>query len=129
MQFQTHRPKSSSSIRLCHTSCDILDVGTLESHLTTVRTWLDAHPYEVITIILGNENNSAGRIPAKDYIPPFQRSGILKYIYTPPTSSLNIAEWPTLASMILANTRVVTLLDYGADQILVPWLLDEFASV
>ena len=126
MQFETQKPNASSPIRLCHTSCDLLDVGTLESYLTTVRQWLEENPYEVIAIMMGNNNGQATKNSATDYIPPFQNSGMLDYVWTPPSLSLNLTSWPTLQEMILKNTRVVVMLDYNADQATVPWLLDEF---
>ncbi|KAH9864137.1 hypothetical protein J1614_010071 [Plenodomus biglobosus] len=126
LQFETQKPNSTSAIRLCHTSCNLLDVGTLESYLATVRGWLDNHPYEVIAIIMGNNNGQSTRITATDYVAPFQDSGIMQYLWTPPSSTLNLTEWPTLAEMIIRNKRVVVMLDYGADQESVPWLLSEF---
>jgi hypothetical protein len=127
VQFETQKPNESSAIRLCHTSCDILDVGTLESYLATVKTWLDSHPYEVIAIIMGNNNGKDTRIPATDFVAPFRDSGIMEYLWTPPSSSMNLTEWPTLAEMIIRQKRVVVMLDYGTDQDQVPWLLSEFS--
>ena len=126
MGFETQKPNSSSEIRLCHTSCDLLDVGTLESYLATVKGWLDSHPNEVIAIMMDNNNGQSTRILATDYILPFQASGIAKHLWTPPSPSMNLASWPTLAEMILSDKRVVVMLDYGANQAKVPWLLSEF---
>ena len=39
---------------LCHTSCELLNVGTLQAYLTTVANWLRRHPYDVISILMGN---------------------------------------------------------------------------
>ncbi|KAH7083275.1 PLC-like phosphodiesterase [Paraphoma chrysanthemicola] len=126
LQFETHKPNASSAIRLCHTSCDLLDVGTLQSYLTTVRGWLESHPYEVIAIMMGNNNDQSTRIPASEYVVPFQEAGLTRYLWTPPAPTLNLTEWPTLAEMILKNERVVVMLDYGTNQTEVPWLLNEF---
>lgn len=126
VQLATQKPNSTSAIRLCHTSCDLLDVGTLETYLKTVKAWLDNNPYEVIAIIMGNNNGQTTRIPATDFIAPFQDSGIMKYLWTPPSSSLNVTDWPTLAEMILKNKRVVVTVDYGSDQNQVPWLLNQY---
>ncbi|KAF2036727.1 PLC-like phosphodiesterase [Setomelanomma holmii] len=126
LQFETQKPNASSAIRLCHTSCDLLDVGTLQSYLTTVRGWLDSHPYEVIAIMMGNNNGQSTRILVSEYVAPFENAGLSKYLWTPPSSSLNITEWPSLAEMILRNERVVVMLDYGTNQTEVPWLLSEF---
>lgn len=126
MQFETHKPNTSSAIRLCHTSCDLLDVGTLESYLATVKGWLDVNPFEVIGIIIGNNNDDSMRIPATDYVAPFRNAGMIEYLWTPQSNTLNLTEWPTLAEMIIRNKRVVVMLDYGTDQEQVPWLLSEF---
>ncbi|KAL1801639.1 hypothetical protein ACET3X_001981 [Alternaria dauci] len=126
LQFETQKPNASSAIRLCHTSCNLLDVGTLESYLATVKGWLASHPYEVIAIMMGNNNGQDTKIPATDYVAPFRDSGIMEYVWTPPSATLNLTEWPTLAEMIIRNKRVVVMLDYNADQTQVPWLLSEF---
>lgn len=87
--------------------------------------WLDRHPYDVITILMGNSDN---QIPDK-YIQPVTDSGLLPYVYTPPRLPMGIDDWPTLQEMIFANTRAVVMLDYGANQEQIPWLLDEFAQM
>jgi hypothetical protein len=126
VQSETQKPNASSAIRLCHTSCDLLDVGTLESYLATVRGWLDSNPYEVIAIMMGNNNGQSNRNPVTDYIAPFEDSDMMKYVWTPPSASLNVTDWPTLGEMILKNKRVVVMLDYGTNQTEVPWILSEF---
>jgi hypothetical protein len=91
-----------------------------------VKGWLDDNPYEVIAIIMGNNNGHDTRNAATDYIAPFRDSGILEYIWTPSAPNLDLNDWPTLAEMILKNERVVAMIDYGADQTAVPWLINEF---
>jgi hypothetical protein len=51
--------------------------GTLESCLATAKGWLDSHPYEVITIIKGKNNEQDTHIPLKDYVTPFQDAGMM----------------------------------------------------
>ena len=41
---------------------------------------------------------------------------MLAYLYIPPTQPMDIEDWPTLAEMIISNTRVVAMLAYDADQ-------------
>jgi hypothetical protein len=76
--------------------------------------------------MMGNNNGKDIRIPVTDYVGPFQDSRIIDYLWTPPSPSLNLTDWPTLAELIIRNKRVVVMLDYGADQNQVPWLLSEF---
>lgn len=123
VQFQTHY--ENSTLYLCHTSCSLLNVGTLESYFTTVTTWLQSHPYDVITILMGNSN----LIDPGNYIAPVTNSGLINYIYTPPKIPMALSDWPTLSSFILSGKRVVMFLDYQANQTQVPWLLDEFSQL
>jgi hypothetical protein len=91
-----------------------------------VVAWLNDNPYEVIAIMMGNNNGHDTKNAATDYVEPFKNSGILDYIWTPSAPSLNLTDWPTLGEMILKNERVVAMIDYNADQNAVPWLLNEF---
>jgi hypothetical protein len=52
LQAQTH--KHLGELRMCHTSCWLLDSGTLQDYLTTVKSWLDKHPNEVVSMLLTN---------------------------------------------------------------------------
>lgn len=36
--------KNNDAWHLCHSSCDLLDAGTLESWLSEIKTWLDGNP-------------------------------------------------------------------------------------
>jgi hypothetical protein len=42
---QVHRV-GDGAWHLCHTSCELLDAGTLESWLREIKTWLDQNPHE-----------------------------------------------------------------------------------
>ncbi len=123
LQAQTHLV--NGTMYLCHTSCDILNVGTLTSYLTTVNTWVQSHPYDVVTILIGNGDY----VPVTDYVAPIQASGITQFVYTPPKIPMALDDWPTLASMILSGQRVVIFMDYDAQQTAVPWILDEFSQM
>jgi hypothetical protein len=75
---------------------------------------------------MGNNNGQSTRIPASQYVAPFDKAGMTNYLWTPHSSAMNLTEWPTLGEMILRNKRVVVMLDYGTNQTEVPWLLNEF---
>lgn len=123
IQGETHYV--NSSLYACHTSCDILNAGTLEDELTTVRQWVDNHPYDVVTILLVNSDFR----PITDYVAPIQSSGLETYLYTPPKIPMHLGDWPTLGSMILSGKRVVLFMDYMANQTAVPYVLDEFSQM
>lgn len=123
LQFQVHRPNDTSGLLLCHTSCDLLYAGTLESYLTEVTTWLDENPFDVVTILMGNY----AYFGADNFSEPVLNSGIGKYLYVPPTVPMGLSQWPTLAEMILLQQRVVMMLDYDTNMTSMPWLLDEFS--
>ena len=110
---------------LCHTSCDILNVGTLQDYLTTVATWLRAHPYDVIAVLMGNYDV----VDPANFTAPVINSGLINFVYTPPTVPMPLESWPTLAEMIFTDQRAIVMLDYQANQTAIPWLLDEFSQM
>ncbi|QPC77587.1 hypothetical protein HYE68_008339 [Fusarium pseudograminearum] len=125
LQAQIQFPANSSVPHFCHSTCDLLDAGPITDWLTRVRKWVDSHPYDVVTILLGNGNYSHPDL----YVPYIQESGILKYVYQAPYLPMALEDWPTLESMIVRGKRVVMFIDYVSDQKKYPWLLDEFTQM
>ncbi|KAI1113061.1 PLC-like phosphodiesterase [Nemania sp. NC0429] len=125
LQAQMQWPDSSSEPHFCHTSCDVLDAGPITVWLTKVKNWVAQHPFDVVTILLGN----GGHLKPSQYAPYIEQTGILRYAYTPPHVPMNLSSWPTLADMILSGGRVVFFMDYLANQTEYPWLLDEFSQM
>ncbi|KAI8310108.1 hypothetical protein K4K61_000996 [Colletotrichum sp. SAR11_59] len=125
LQAQIQWPTNGTEPHFCHSSCDILDVGPITDWLTTVREWVDSHPYDVVTILLGNGNYSKPEL----YVPFIEASGITRYTYEAPFLPMAYDDWPTLGEMILRGKRVVMFLDYVADQQKYPWLMDEFSQM
>ncbi|KAF3761036.1 hypothetical protein M406DRAFT_268530 [Cryphonectria parasitica EP155] len=125
LQGQMHWPDNDTVPHFCHTSCDILDAGPITDWLTKVTSWVSSNRFDVVTILLENGNFSAPSL----YAPYIQQSGILDYVYTPPYQPMNVSTWPTLAEMIIYNTRVVMFLDYEANQTAYPWWIDEFSNM
>ncbi|KYK57750.1 hypothetical protein DCS_04763 [Drechmeria coniospora] len=119
LQVQVH--KSGSTLKLCHTSCSLLDAGSLESWLSVVNGWLSNNPNEVITLVLVNSDEA----PASDFGPVFETSGIAKVSYNPGTSKAT-SNWPTLESMIGQGTRVVSFVTNMPFSSSTPYLLPEF---
>lgn len=105
--------------------CDFLNTGPYEDTLTTVRKWLDAHPYDVVTLLIVNSNFAN----VTEYQSAFQNSGMIDYLYLPPRNPMRLNDWPTLQEMIFSNKRAVAFMDYGANADLVPYILDEFGSM
>lgn len=118
LQSETHYV--NDTVMLCHNSCSELNAGPLEDYLLKVKAWLDKNRYEVVTILLGNE----AIIDPGNYTGPVTNSGLLDYVYTPPSEPMDIDGWPTLGEMILSNKRVVFMLAYEANQTAIPWLLN-----
>jgi hypothetical protein len=119
LQAQVHL--ESGVLRLCHTSCVLLDGGTLEAWLFSIKTWMDKNTNEVVTVVLVNSNDQT----AATFGGIFASSGLSTYGYTPPSTTA-MATWPTLQTLITANTRLVTFIasiDYDTTY---PYLLPEF---
>jgi len=113
------------TVYLCHTTCDILNVGTLEAYLSTIVQWLQENPFEVLTLLMGNGDF----VDPGNFTEPVTNSGMLNYLYTPTKIPMTLNDWPPLSSMILTGKRVVFFMDYQANQPQVPWLLDEFSQM
>ncbi|KAJ6621097.1 PLC-like phosphodiesterase [Mycena sp. CBHHK59/15] len=123
LQMQAHN--SSGTIQLCHSSCLLYNGGTLEAYLTKVKTWMDANTEDVVTLLIVNIDN----LVASKFGAVFESVGLDKISYAPTASALTTAEWPTLATLISNNNRLVTFLDNAADLTSVPYLIDEFTNV
>ncbi|KAK7739134.1 hypothetical protein SLS53_005770 [Cytospora paraplurivora] len=120
LQSQTHN--KSGTIELCHTSCLEKDAGSLAEYLAPVKTFLDANPNEVVTLLITNGD----AIPVAKFAEVFSAVGLAKYAFVP-SGKLELGAWPTLQTMIDNGTRLVVWMDYHADTSSVPYILDEFS--
>ena len=122
LQAQTHR-NVFGTLSLCHTSCFLKDAGTVHAYLEVIKSWLDAHPKEVVTLLLTNGDN----VRINDFDDVFVASGIKPYAYVPGPNHhpSRLDSWPTLGELIRNGTRLVAFLDYGAMDS-VPYILPEF---
>nr|OQO21227.1 hypothetical protein B0A51_09310 [Rachicladosporium sp. CCFEE 5018] len=123
LQGETHYV--NNTIYNCHTSCDLLNAGTWQSELETVVSWLDRHPYEVLTMLIVNSDFT----DVENYVPAIQNSGIERYLYIPPVTPMYREQWPTLGELILQGKRMIMFMDYDADVARVPYILDEFTHM
>jgi len=112
-------------IELCHTTCTLFDGGSLQDYLSKVKTWLDANPNEVLTLLIVNINNLAST--AFDTV--FRAVGLDTISFRPTAAVTTVFDWPTLGSMIDSGQRLVTFLDNGADFTSVPYIIDEFTNI
>lgn len=126
LQSETH--SSNGEMRLCHTECDLLDAGSVEEWFANATTWLDEHPFEVVTFLLVN-SNYADDITSKDYVSAVETSGIQKYLYEPPKVPMALHDWPTTAELIISGKRVLMFMDYNANQTAVPYIMDQFSQL
>lgn len=106
LQAQTH--VLNGNLELCHTSCIEEDAGSLQSYLGTVKSFLDANPNEVVTLLLVNGDFQSPTL----FDTTFQAAGLNTYAFIPSTSpnDLTIDQWPTLGQMIGAGQRLVVFL-------------------
>lgn len=119
LQVQVH--DLSGTIEMCHTTCDYLDAGSLESWLTIIREWMDNNVDDVVTLVIVNSDG----FNASDFGPVFENAGMDKYGYTPTSTT----SWPTLSDMISANTRLVTFIASYTEDTTYSYLLNEWAYV
>jgi hypothetical protein len=100
---QTH--EEDGQLFLCHTSCDLLNVGPLTDYLTTIKTWMDNHIDQVVTILLTNGD----RKPVEGFGDAMRDSGLATHAYAPP-HKLAISEWPTIQKLIDDGDRLIMFL-------------------
>ncbi|RNI25359.1 DUF308 domain-containing protein [Flexivirga caeni] len=111
----TSAPVGPVSEYLCHGLCE-LGATQWEPVMAQVRTWLAAHPREVITFFVEDTVSPA------DTAKVFRAAGLLPYVYTPQDGK----PWPTLGSMIDSGHRLVVLMERHGGGSEFPWLLQGF---
>ena len=105
LQGQTH--ELNGDLYMCHTSCTELNAGLLTDYLTTIKTWMDSNPNEVVTLLLTNGD----RVDVSLFGTAMSTTGLDQYAYTLP-SQLAIDEWPTLQELIDQGSRLVMFLGW-----------------
>lgn len=123
LQSQAHL--KDGVIHLCHTSCGLYDGGSLQDYLAKVKTWMDANPNEVLSLLIVNSDNAA----PSDYDTVFKAAELDTLAYAPESASLQASGWPTLGSLIDSNKRLVVFLSTKADFNAVSYLIDEFTNI
>lgn len=108
LQAQTH--VLNGNLELCHTTCTEENSGTLQNYLSTVKTFLDGNPHEVITLLLVNGDFQSPTL----FDQTFKAVGLDHYAFVPATSPnpLPIGSWPTLGDMIASGKRLVVFLGW-----------------
>lgn len=122
LSLQVHN--SNGTLELCHTTCALLDAGTLEDFLVKIKTWMDENPNEVVTLLIVNSDDEDVASFGKVY----ESSNISSYGYTPATVSASNT-WPTLQTMIDDGTRLVTFIATVTYSTTYPYLLNEWDFV
>lgn len=129
LSAQVHKVNNTSgdeALHLCHSSCDLLDVGTLSDWLGEIKTWMDNNPNDVVTVLIVDSDDAT---PA-ELGAQFQASGIDKLAYTPPSTSTIPQQWPTLQSLISNGTRLMTFVaSLPTPDAAFPYLMDEFTFI
>ncbi|GAA4753836.1 hypothetical protein GCM10023350_43950 [Nocardioides endophyticus] len=108
-------PRGPVGVYLCHGLCELGATPWLES-LREVRTWLDAHPREVVTLFVQDQVSPA------DTAELIEQAGLLPSVYTPADDG----DWPTLGAMIASGKRLVVLMENEGGGTAYPWLLPGF---
>ncbi|OSD03202.1 PLC-like phosphodiesterase [Trametes coccinea BRFM310] len=123
LQSQAHN--SNGVIHLCHTSCGLYDGGSLQDYLTELKTWMDANPNDVVSLLIVNSDDLAPTL----YDSVFKAAGVDTLAYAPENATLTASAWPTLGSLIDSGKRLVVFMDAKADFNSVPYIIDEFTNI
>jgi hypothetical protein len=129
LSAQVHKSNDSDGAvawHLCHSSCNLLDAGSLQSWLSEIKTWMDRNTNDVVTVLLVNSDNAS----PSDLGQQFSASGIDTLAYTPPSTSTIPQAWPTLDKLIGNNTRLMTFVaSLSQPSAQYPYLMDEFTFI
>lgn len=98
---------------LCHVLC-ALGKQPLVEGLVEIKTFLDANPGEVVSIIFENYITHAQTAGA------FEGSGLIDFVYAQEVD----ATWPTLGGLIDADTRLVVFQEMLPQSAEFPWLMN-----
>jgi hypothetical protein len=103
---------------LCHGLCE-LGAVLWETEMTEVRTWVVAHPRDVITFFIQDE------VTPTDTNAVFRAAGLLPYVHAQPLGQ----PWPTLGQLIDSGQRVVVFMENHGGGRRYPWLMQGFDYV
>ncbi|KAJ5443795.1 uncharacterized protein N7458_007667 [Penicillium daleae] len=120
LSAQVH--KDNNEWRLCHTSCTLLDAGLLSDWLAKIKSWLDEHPNEVVTLLLVNSDSAS----ASELGTVFNSANISTYAYDPPSLTIAPSSWPTLQTLINSGKRLVVFATPLTPSTDYPYLMSEF---
>jgi hypothetical protein len=83
----------------------LLDAGPLQDYLGTVKTWLDANPNDVVTLLITNGD----AIDINKFGDVFKAVGLDSYAFIP-SKPLGLDDWPTLGSLISSGNRLIVFM-------------------
>jgi hypothetical protein len=108
-------PEGPEARFLCHGACETGSTPFLET-MIDVRTWLEAHPDEVLTLFI--EDHVDAPLIAAD----IEAAGLAPFVYEPIAGT----PFPTLGEMIASGHRLVTMVEEGDGGPDAPWLVNGF---
>jgi len=111
-------PRGPREAYLCHALCEIGSTLWADS-LAGLRSWLDAHPREVVTLVVQEEVSPA------DTAALIEGAGLLPDVYEPAPGDA----WPTLGQMVGSGKRLVVLMERHGGGSAYPWLLQGFDRI
>lgn len=104
LQSQAHMYKGA--LKMCHTSCLLKDSGTVQKYLEDVKRWMDAHPNEVVTLLITNPRGAK----VQDFANAFAAAKMDGMAFVPREKTLKLDQWPTLGELISSGKRLVVFL-------------------
>jgi hypothetical protein len=108
--------EGARQVWLCHSLCE-LGATKMSATLGTFREWLDAHPGELIVLLVEPS------VPAWAVERQFQRAGLLSRVARPSRDR----PLPTLGELLERGRQIVVLGERDVDEL--PWYLDGFSWI
>ncbi|MFI1188194.1 FG-GAP-like repeat-containing protein [Streptomyces californicus] len=103
---------SAGAVRLCHEGKCNPDRRPLTEALTTVTTFLNQHPDQIVTLFLEDYTTAAQLKESLDAVPD-----VAKLVFNPEMEGVRSKGWPKVSRMVAENKRLlmITSSDRGGD--------------
>lgn len=107
--LDTYQPRGEGPVLLCHGACGVLGQRPLGAALFELRSFMDCHPAEVLSIIFEPHVDEA------PFAQAIEDAGLLPYLHV----QAGGAPWPTLREMIESGRRLVIFTE--TSDVTLPW--------
>ncbi|PWA00852.1 hypothetical protein BB558_003076 [Smittium angustum] len=118
--IKTKRQAQTANIRLCHTTCLLLDAGAFVDTLATFKQYMDANTDQVITLFLENYDS----FDSASIYSNFVAANLDSYLFNPTAYTTSSGfTWPTMSTILQSKKRLIVFSSPVSDTITYPTIM------